>query len=139
MCRAARVGDDMETFGWFKNEFEEAKDSVEFKLEHTEILLTEKILERMTECGISRSDLAKKMKTSKAYISKLFNNGSNMTLKSMLALAEAVGCSLSIDLLPNATDYRTEHYTIYQIDKYPQVPDEYFSTNEDADNVAAFC
>ncbi len=64
MSRTARLEDDMETFGWFKNEFETAKDSFDFKLERTEILLTEKILERMTECGISRSDLAKKMKTS---------------------------------------------------------------------------
>ena len=129
----------METYGWFKDEFDEARDTFEFKLESLEILLTERILERMAECRISRSDLAKKMKTSKAYISKLFKNGSNMTLKSMLALAEAVDCSLSIDLVEKATNYQIESYSVCQNNKYPQAPDDYFLNTEDSDNVAAYC
>lgn len=129
----------MEKYGWFKGEFEKAKDTFEFKLESLEILLTERIIARMEECGISRSDLAKRMHTSKAYISKLFNNGSNMTLKSVLALAEAVDCSLSIDLVEKATNYQVESYSVCQKHEYPQASDDYFINYEDSNNVAASC
>jgi transcriptional regulator with XRE-family HTH domain len=135
------MGDDaMETYGWFKDEFEKAKDTLEFKLESLEILLFEKIIARMEECKISRSDLASRMNTSKAYISKIFNNGANMTLKSMLALAEAIDCSLSIDLIEKTTNYQTETYIAHQTNKYPQVyaSDDY-SDYEVVNNVAAYC
>ncbi len=115
----------METYGWFKDEFEKAEDTFDFKLESLEILLIERLIARMEECGISRSDLAGRMNTSKAYISKLFNNGSNMTLKSMLVLAEAVDCSLSIELVEKATNYRTESYFPYRKKEYPQTSDDY--------------
>ena len=135
------MGDDaMETYGWFKDEFEKAKDTLEFKLESLEILLFERIIARMEECKISRSDLASRMNTSKAYISKIFNNGANMTLKSMLALAEAIDCSLSIDLIEKTTNYQTETYIAHQTNKYPQVyaSDDY-SDYEVVNNVAAYC
>ena len=130
----------METYGWFRDEFEKAKDTLEFKLESLEILLFERIIARMEECKISRSDLASRMNTSKAYISKIFNNGANMTLKSMLALAEAIDCSLSIDLIEKTTNYQTETYIAHQTNKYPQVyaSDDY-SDYEVVNNVAAYC
>ena len=135
------MGDDaMETYGWFRDEFEKAKDTLEFKLESLEILLFERIIARMEECKISRSDLASRMNTSKAYISKIFNNGANMTLKSMLALAEAIDCSLSIDLIEKTTNYQTETYIAHQTNEYPQVyaSDDY-SDYEVVNNVAAYC
>lgn len=130
----------METYGWFRDEFEKAKDTLEFKLESLEILLFERIIARMEECKISRSDLASRMNTSKAYISKIFNNGANMTLKSMLALAEAIDCSLSIDLIEKTTNYQTETYIAHQTNEYPQVyaSDDY-SDYEVVNNVAAYC
>jgi hypothetical protein len=39
----------METHGWFKDEFEKAKDTLEFKLESLEILLFERIIARMED------------------------------------------------------------------------------------------
>ena len=129
----------METYGWFKEEYEKAKDTFEFKLESLEIVLIEKIIERMDECNISRSELATRLNKSKAYISKIFNNGSNLTLKSILALAEAVECTISIDLIKKNTKYETESYFPYKNKEYLQASDDYVLNIEDDNNVTAYC
>lgn len=49
--------------------------------------------------GITRSDLARRMETSSAYISKVLNSSSNYTLQSMAKLAKAVGAILQIRLV----------------------------------------
>jgi len=121
----------METYGWFKSEFEKVQNSFEYKLEGLELSLTEKILSVMKERGISRSELAKRMDTSKAYISKLFKNGSNMTLKSMLAIAEAIDCSVKVDLIEKSSTYTTEDYNVRQNGIYPQYSADDYWDNED--------
>jgi transcriptional regulator with XRE-family HTH domain len=90
----------MKAHGWFREELERARDTFEYKLEGLELELTEKVLEIMEQKNISRSQLAELLGVSKAAVSKLFNNGSNMTLKRLLTIAEALGQDLRVDLLP---------------------------------------
>jgi transcriptional regulator with XRE-family HTH domain len=90
----------MKAYGWFKDAYDEAKDTFEFKLEGLELEITETILGIMDEKGISRSELAKKLGVSKASITKLLNNGSNMTLRRLLSIADALKCNVEINLLP---------------------------------------
>jgi len=71
------------------------------------------------------------MNTSKAYISKLFKNGSNMTLKSMLAIAEAIDCSVKVDLIEKSSTYTTEDYNVRQNGIYPQYSADDYWDNED--------
>jgi transcriptional regulator with XRE-family HTH domain len=91
----------MKAYGWFKKEFDEARDTFEYKLEGLELEVTEKILRIMEEQGISRSDLAQRLGVSKAAVSKLLNNGSNMTLRRLLTIAEAMGHNLSVNFSPS--------------------------------------
>lgn len=127
----------METYGWFKSEFENAQNSFDYKLEGLELHFTEKILAIMKERGMSRSELAKKMGTSNAYISKLFKNGSNLTLKSMLALVEAIDCFIKLDVVEKTSSYKTESYsTIQQGLYYPIQADDYHWDTEDFKNAA---
>jgi transcriptional regulator with XRE-family HTH domain len=88
----------MQALGWFKEEWERAKDTFDYKLESLELEVTERILEIMEEKGISRSELAERLGVSKAAISKLLNNGSNMTLKRLLTIAEALDHEVRVDL-----------------------------------------
>lgn len=90
----------MKAHRWFKREWERAKDTFEYKLESLELEVTERILQIMEERGISRSELAERLGVSKAAVSKLFNNGSNMTLKRLLTIAEALGLELRVNLDP---------------------------------------
>jgi len=90
----------MKAYGWFKRELERARDSFDYKLESMELEVTERILQVMEEKGITRSELAERLGVSKAAVSKLFNNGSNMTLKRLLTIAEALGQELRVNLGP---------------------------------------
>ena len=88
----------MKAYGWFKELLDEAEGTFEYKLEGLELDVTERILQVMNEQGITRSELARRLNVSKAAISKLLNNGSNMTLRRLLAVAEALNLELRVDL-----------------------------------------
>ena len=49
--------------------------------------------------GLSYSELAKRIKTSAAYITKVFRGDSNMTIESMVKLARASGGKLNIEII----------------------------------------
>lgn len=96
----------MKAYGWFKDLLEEAEGTFEYKLEGLELEVTERILQVMDEQGLTRSELTRRLNVSKAAVSKLLNNGSNMTLKRLLAVAEALNLELRVDLRQAA--YRIE-------------------------------
>lgn len=90
----------MENNTWFKDMIDESRDTLEFRLEALEIKVTERILEIMEEKNISRSDLAEKLSVSRAAITKLFRDGSNMTLKRLLGIACALDSEIDIVIEP---------------------------------------
>ena len=51
--------------------------------------------------GISRAELARRLGTSAAYISKVFRGDVNFTVESMVRLARAVGARVHIHLAPD--------------------------------------
>jgi transcriptional regulator with XRE-family HTH domain len=132
----------MKTFNWFTELYDEVKDTFEFKLKSLEIDVTEKILRAMKNKGINRKGLADRLGTSKAAVSKLLNNGSNMTLSRLLRIAEAIECDIHLDLVPKgACSYEIRikipaaHGATEQ--KVAGIPDTYKYRVEDADYVSA--
>jgi transcriptional regulator with XRE-family HTH domain len=101
----------MKAYGWFKEELERARGTFEYKLAGLELEVTERILQVMQEQGITRSELARRLGVSKAAVSKLLNDGSNMTLKRLLAVAEALNHDLRINLAPSG--HKVEEEFIY--------------------------
>lgn len=89
----------MKASGWFKKEYEEAKESFEYKLEGLEIDVLEKIAEVMENKGISKTALAQKLGVTKQAITNLFINGSNITLKRLLSIADALDCNVEINII----------------------------------------
>lgn len=88
----------MKAMGWFKDVYENARDGFDFKLAGLELDVTENILEIMERQKISRSELAGKLGVSKAAVSKLLNNGSNMTLRTLLKITDALDCDVGIKM-----------------------------------------
>jgi DNA-binding Xre family transcriptional regulator len=88
----------MKAYGFFAEIYEQAKETVEFKLEGLELEITEKILAVMEKKSISKTALAKKLGISKAALSGFFQSGSNVTLKRLLKIADALDCELRFDL-----------------------------------------
>lgn len=101
---------------WEKYDFMEGlRDDVEFLLEEQKIAILEEILAIMEKQNISRADLARKLKTSRAYVTKLFRTDINFTLRSMVQIAHALNARMSCHL--HSHDARAEW-----LDIYPEVP-----------------
>jgi len=51
---------------------------------------------RMTELNMSQSDMAYTLGKSRAYVSKLFNKGQNLTIKTMVELSHSLDMKLAV-------------------------------------------
>jgi len=90
----------MDNETWFKDMLDQARDTQEFRLEALEIVLTERILEIMELKNISRSELAEKLNVSRAAVTKLLRDGSNITLKRLIGIACALESEIEIKIEP---------------------------------------
>jgi transcriptional regulator with XRE-family HTH domain len=59
---------------------------------------TETLSRRMEEQGLSRADLARRLGTSQAYVTKVLRGNVNFTLASLVKLARAVGSEVRLSL-----------------------------------------
>lgn len=63
-------------------------------------------LHRLTEeMGVSRSELARRLGTSPAYVTKIFRGDVNFTVETMVKLARAIGYGLELRLVSSGKDY----------------------------------
>ena len=75
-----------------------SRKTLDYKIESARVDFIEEALAIMAAQGISKADLARKLGVSKPYVTKLLGGGANLTLESMVRLAEALDCSLSTHL-----------------------------------------
>jgi transcriptional regulator with XRE-family HTH domain len=76
---------------WWDNITDDLENDPEYKAEAISIDLAIKISEKMNEKKISQSELAKKLKVSKAYISQVLQGKNNMTLLTICKIGAALG------------------------------------------------
>lgn len=62
-----------------------------FQQEYLILQVTERICELMEEQGLSRAELAKRLGTSKGYISQLLDGSANITLRKLADVMAALG------------------------------------------------
>ena len=62
--------------------------------------VTEGIVKRMIEQNVRRSDLAERLGTSRAYITKLLDGQENMTLKTLVRVANALEMKVDTKFIP---------------------------------------
>ena len=82
---------------------EAARQTDAYRAEGASIRFTEDLVARMKASGLTRSALAAKIGSSPAYITKILRGDTNFTLDSMVKIAAALGCELTIGLQPLAT------------------------------------
>jgi len=90
----------MKTQRWVQEELERAKESFEFRLETLMIELGESISLLMKQRQVTRTELARRLGVSKAYITKVLNGKPNLTLESLLKLSDALEGELKLDVVP---------------------------------------
>ena len=84
----------------FKQLFEEAERMPEFWEEGAILDFTEALSVAMEEQGVTRTELARRLGTSQAYITRVLSGNANFTLKTMSKLALALGMQLDVGLSP---------------------------------------
>ena len=85
---------------WFRQYEDRYRDDPDFVLEGLIIELTDQIVVSMQEQGVSRAELAERLGVSRAYITKVLNGHGNMTLRTLVRLALALGMAPEVSLVP---------------------------------------
>ncbi|UUZ77701.1 helix-turn-helix transcriptional regulator [Polaromonas sp. P1(28)-13] len=65
---------------------------------HVAVAYLAQVSARMQAQGISNVELARRMGTSPAYITRLFHGSANLSVQTMVKLAQAVGATLQLEL-----------------------------------------
>lgn len=84
----------------YKKLAEKYKDDPEYLLEGLMIDVTEQIVRVMEKNGMTRTQLARKLGCSNAYITKLLKGSGNLTLKKLLEITIAMDCTISLAFVP---------------------------------------
>jgi plasmid maintenance system antidote protein VapI len=86
--------------------FKEARQSVDYWVCVPIDEFTEDVCGLMEEQGVSRAELARRLGTSRAYITKLLDGNANFTLETMTKVAMALGTAVHVHLAPKDTAVR---------------------------------
>jgi len=78
---------------------DKAKQSDSYWVEKVKLAFAVALDRRRREAGITSADLAKKVGTSPAYITKVFRGDSNFTIETMVKLVRATGGRLEISVV----------------------------------------
>lgn len=86
----------MTTETWLQSRIRDVAGRVGYELERLLVGINEQIVSEMEKEGISRAELAARMQVDKAQITRMLNGPSNLTLKTVVSAASALGCRVSV-------------------------------------------
>lgn len=104
----------------YNNIFEGLEKDPEFLTESTIVEFTEDMAKRMAELGITRSELARRLDTSPAYITKILQGNANFTLKSMVRISLALESKLTTHLQPDGAQSQWFDFLQHRKDASPK-------------------
>jgi plasmid maintenance system antidote protein VapI len=84
--------------GEYRRMFEEALSSAEAWIDGPIVEFTEDLCRLMKEKNVSRAELAKRIGTSRAYVTKLLGGDANFTLATMVKLAYALDGAVHVHI-----------------------------------------
>src|SRR5262245_7538362 len=87
----------------FSDIFERLEKTEEYELDALKVELCEQIYLIMEQEDIARAELARRLKTSRAYITKLLQGSANFTLESLVKVARALECNVTVKLKSRAS------------------------------------
>jgi transcriptional regulator with XRE-family HTH domain len=94
----------------FQELFDQAKKRDTYWVGSLILDFTEGLQEMMEANGVSRSELARRLGVSPAYITKVLRGNVNFTLDSMVRLVRAAGGEVSLRVTPKAQKKRNNFY-----------------------------
>src|SRR4051812_34176995 len=91
------------TFESFENVFEHAEKRAGYWVELAKLEFTSKIISRMTNLGVGKSDLAKRLEVQPGMVTRLLSGRNNFELATMVRIAKALDSSFRCHLEPSGT------------------------------------
>jgi transcriptional regulator with XRE-family HTH domain len=88
----------------FSELFERAEEHEDYWLAGAILEFTEAIVREMERQGISRTDLARRLGTTPAYVTKILRGKVNFTLATMMRLARALDSEMHVQLVGPAEE-----------------------------------
>lgn len=85
---------------WFERKLAASKDTPEYELEWLLLDIEEALHTSMETQGITRSELADRLGTSRAFITKLLGGQENLTLKTLVRVANALEMKVDAKFVP---------------------------------------
>jgi len=82
------------------------EDSPEFLLEVVKLAFAEELCRLMEEQGLSHAQLAERMGTSRAYITRILRTDYNLTAETMVKVARALDARVELSLVPKDAPVR---------------------------------
>jgi plasmid maintenance system antidote protein VapI len=102
----------MNSIDRLRSRFEEWKDDPDFIYEGLVLDFTEQVVRNMIATGTRRSELAERLGTSRAYVTKLLDGQENMTLKTIVRVANALDLKVDLKLRPRNVTPRTKRVSV---------------------------
>lgn len=110
----------------FNELFEGVEESLAYKTEAAVLEFTEELVSRMKVQNVSRADLARKIGSSPAYVTKILRGSTNFTLETMVKIAGVLGCKVRTHLQANGMQTRW-----FDLGEYLQESTAAFKTGKD--------
>ena len=92
------MGKEMVDVGRYRKMFEEAESHSDYWIDGPISEFTEDLARLMKEQSVNRAELARRMGTSRAYITKMLGGNANFTLLTMVKLAMALDGAVHIHI-----------------------------------------
>lgn len=80
--------------------FARIRNTATYQVEGLKVELAEQIYQVMQEQNISNAELARRLNTSRAYITKILQGDVNFTLETLGGIAHALNCEFNVELKP---------------------------------------
>jgi transcriptional regulator with XRE-family HTH domain len=90
----------LKTFAELANQ---ARQNIKYHVQGAILEFTEDIVGRMGSRGVNKAQLAQKLGTSPAYVTKMLGGNTNFTLETMVKVANALGTKLRVHLQPDGS------------------------------------
>ena len=100
----------MKQKSWMEDKIDLWQDDAEFLTEEKILEFTERLVFEMKSKKVTRVQLASSLGKSKPFVTKLLKGNVNMTLKTMVSVAHALGCNLHLDLTPKG--FRVQTFSV---------------------------
>lgn len=83
--------------------FAKLRNTSAYQVEGLKVELAEQLYQAMQEQNISNAELARRLNTSRAYITKILQGDVNFTLETLGGIAHALNCEFRVELKPKVT------------------------------------